>query len=145
MSTEATLGRCPCRNCDGPLEFETEASGQTVPCPHCGLDTTLYIPGARVRTSPVPPKQNGRRRILMASLGILAILLLIGWVLWVARTGGLGLDEVTSGLLGGFLAIAAAGLALYLVILWIVFPIFVRKSLQHIEILLTEIERNTRR
>lgn len=51
----ATLVKCDCIHCNGPIEFDQgqfeaqspEASGitlgQTVPCPHCGQETTLFI------------------------------------------------------------------------------------------------------
>jgi S-DNA-T family DNA segregation ATPase FtsK/SpoIIIE len=37
---------CPCNNCNGHIEFPESGVGQTVPCPHCGLDTTLFKPVA---------------------------------------------------------------------------------------------------
>jgi hypothetical protein len=36
--------KCPCQHCNGHIEFEPDQAGQTVVCPHCGLDTTLFIP-----------------------------------------------------------------------------------------------------
>jgi hypothetical protein len=35
---------CPCNNCSGHIEFPADGVGQTVPCPHCGLDTVLFRP-----------------------------------------------------------------------------------------------------
>jgi hypothetical protein len=45
---------CPCLHCNGHIEFDTNqldrtsnpggmSTGLTVPCPHCGLETMLYI------------------------------------------------------------------------------------------------------
>jgi len=36
--------KCPCNNCDIFIEFPTEGIGQTVTCPHCGMDTVLFQP-----------------------------------------------------------------------------------------------------
>lgn len=33
---------CPCNHCSGFLEFDPDAAGQSVPCPFCGLETTLF-------------------------------------------------------------------------------------------------------
>lgn len=46
MSAEA---KCKCTNCSQPISFPAEGAGTTIPCPHCGLDTILFIP-------PPPPK-----------------------------------------------------------------------------------------
>lgn len=37
---------CPCNNCSEHIEFEESAAGSTVACPHCGIDTVLFIPKA---------------------------------------------------------------------------------------------------
>jgi predicted nucleic acid-binding Zn-ribbon protein len=36
--------KCVCNNCPGHIEFEESNAGQTVTCPHCGLETVLYVP-----------------------------------------------------------------------------------------------------
>ncbi|HEV7927604.1 MAG TPA: DUF6232 family protein [Verrucomicrobiae bacterium] len=46
---------CPCQHCNNALEFESEADGKTIVCPHCGMETVLFI----------PPGQ--RRRIILES------------------------------------------------------------------------------
>jgi hypothetical protein len=42
----AQLIKCRCRHCDGPLEFDLTAipAGTSIACPHCGLETTLFVP-----------------------------------------------------------------------------------------------------
>src|SRR2546425_12424971 len=35
---------CPCSNCSGHLEFDASYAGTTIQCPHCGLDTILFVP-----------------------------------------------------------------------------------------------------
>ena len=39
---------CPCLHCNGKIEFDANqldtAANAIVPCPHCGLETTIYLP-----------------------------------------------------------------------------------------------------
>ncbi|HEX3253188.1 MAG TPA: DUF4236 domain-containing protein [Pyrinomonadaceae bacterium] len=44
--TEDGYIKCPCKNCDNPIEFPAHGVGQTIACPHCGMETTLFKPGA---------------------------------------------------------------------------------------------------
>ena len=37
---------CPCSNCSNRIEFPYDGVGQSIVCPHCGLDTTLFMPAA---------------------------------------------------------------------------------------------------
>lgn len=48
MNTEA---KCSCQHCQGHIGFERSQTGLTVACPHCGTDTTLYLPPSRTRLS----------------------------------------------------------------------------------------------
>ena len=38
--------KCPCNNCDVNIEFPAAGLGQTITCPHCGLETLLFNPPA---------------------------------------------------------------------------------------------------
>jgi len=42
--TEDGYIKCPCNNCDIFIEFPAQGLGQTVVCPHCGLETVLFKP-----------------------------------------------------------------------------------------------------
>jgi hypothetical protein len=51
---------CRCQHCDGHIEFETYRKGEAISCPHCGLETSLYVPATPIATHPsggasVPP------------------------------------------------------------------------------------------
>ena len=35
------------------LEFDDENAGETVRCPHCGKDTTLFVPRVRPAAPPM--------------------------------------------------------------------------------------------
>lgn len=37
---------CACNVCSGHLEFDAARTGETIACPHCGMETKLYVPGA---------------------------------------------------------------------------------------------------
>jgi hypothetical protein len=41
--------KCPCNNCSVTIEFPAHGVGQTVTCPHCGMDTLLFRPAARAQ------------------------------------------------------------------------------------------------
>ena len=49
----ASLAVCTCNNCPGELEFDPANAGETIQCPHCGMDTILFIPG-----EPLPKRQT---------------------------------------------------------------------------------------
>ena len=49
------FGKCPCNNCSGHIEFDTAEAGSTVTCPHCGVDTALFVPQV-----PFPPQPKPR-------------------------------------------------------------------------------------
>jgi hypothetical protein len=36
--------KCTCNNCSGHIGFEPSQAGTTVTCPHCQMETKLYIP-----------------------------------------------------------------------------------------------------
>lgn len=54
---------CTCNSCSGHLEFDPANAGETVQCPHCGVDTVLLVPpmpdeSARPTGGPPPPKSE---------------------------------------------------------------------------------------
>ena len=52
------ITKCSCNNCSEHLEFDESAAGSTVACPHCGMDTVLFIPPverAKGKPEPTPP------------------------------------------------------------------------------------------
>ncbi len=58
---------CRCQHCDSGIEFETSGAGDTISCPHCKMDTLLFIPPASSRgverTEPKESKQAPIRPI----------------------------------------------------------------------------------
>jgi DNA-directed RNA polymerase subunit M/transcription elongation factor TFIIS len=64
MNTETTIAKCRCQTCNGHLEFDPAAAGETIACPHCGVDTQLYLPpveATRIQHSaPLPAPMPSR-------------------------------------------------------------------------------------
>jgi hypothetical protein len=46
VESETGYIKCPCNNCDVFIEFPAHGVGQTIKCPHCGLETTLFKPSS---------------------------------------------------------------------------------------------------
>lgn len=59
---------CTCNNCSGHLEFEASHASETIQCPHCGLDTVLFIPqgplDSTTRAEKPPPKRPVKPPVL---------------------------------------------------------------------------------
>ena len=56
MSAPETPLQCLCNHCSRAIPLESEhQAGQEVACPHCGMETLLYVPHAPRSES--PPKQ----------------------------------------------------------------------------------------
>jgi len=55
------MSTCTCNTCSGKIEFERSQAGQTIQCPHCGIDTVLFIPGIETSlfgSAKQPPKSE---------------------------------------------------------------------------------------
>jgi DNA-directed RNA polymerase subunit RPC12/RpoP len=52
-----TLAKCKCQHCSQNIEFDSDEAGATIPCPHCGMETMLYV-------EPVPPYQSSLEVLL---------------------------------------------------------------------------------
>ena len=47
--------KCVCNNCPGRIEFDESSAGQIVTCPHCGLETELYVPQGKPEEKAAQP------------------------------------------------------------------------------------------
>lgn len=57
MNATDKFVKCGCQFCSGSIEFESEHAGETINCPHCGMETMLFIPPSqRTAKIPDPPK-----------------------------------------------------------------------------------------
>jgi membrane protein implicated in regulation of membrane protease activity len=48
--------KCSCQFCNGHISFPAEMAGQMYACPHCGLETKLFIPNITKAPANSPPK-----------------------------------------------------------------------------------------
>ena len=67
---------CPCQHCSGNIEFDAnclpEGERRTVPCPHCGLETTLFLTDEQRMPPPIPPMlRQGETQLDPPSLEVL--------------------------------------------------------------------------
>jgi ribosomal protein S27AE len=50
---DQALSSCSCNVCSAKIEFDPSRAGHTIPCPHCGMDTILFVqPPKKVSAAP---------------------------------------------------------------------------------------------
>lgn len=86
--------KCPCQNCNGHIEFDASDSGRTVNCPHCSLETLLFVPGAISQESNPSPSASeedsgGTERTKTILLGVLALAVVSGLAFYLIHSGKL--------------------------------------------------------
>jgi len=142
------LSKCNCNNCSGHLAFDDDYAGTVINCPHCGVDTTLYIPANGPEQIAKISRQRLRRRLRISALVLLAlsVLLVVGFVIY---RYGQAIFETLATAVGSTLA-AIIGLVIMIIVavwalLWITFPVFVYFHLNTLIKILKAIEANTRR
>ncbi len=141
------LVKCICTNCAGHLEFEEENAGQKIDCPHCGFETTLFLPGTRQPDEILESlaKRFIRRRRLEWTLGTVGALGVLCWALY---RWGLPLVQdlfpsVESKVICG-LILALFCLVIPCACFWLVLPIFVFFQSRKLMRVLGQIEANLR-
>ena len=120
------LVKCICTNCAGHLEFEEENAGETIPCPHCGFETVLFLPGTRAldpELLALSRRRALRRRLLPVGAGLLVLAgcgyALYRWgVPWIQDTMP-SIDSTAKAMVVLVLGCALVPLALF----WLLFPI----------------------
>jgi hypothetical protein len=65
--------KCSCQNCNGHIEFDCEGiqPGTVAQCPHCGMDTALFIPPPVIL---LPPTKRRRHWPWLLAIALLIIL-----------------------------------------------------------------------
>lgn len=156
MNTEAPTAKCNCQHCNGRIAFDPEqftaqgataagSLGPTVTCPHCGMDTIVFLPhsdAGRPTVTVAPPRTNTRRRIGVILASVLGLLLLTSFIALLARNESV---QQTTALAGGsVIAMVLFGILFLIALLWLLFPVFMYFGMNRLEKLLEQIERNTR-
>src|SRR6266436_3124681 len=105
MASEVQRVTCICNNCSQHLEFEVSNAGQTVQCPHCEMETVLYIPNAPVgilspptpaqppvipKIEPLPPHSRSRPKGRNITIREIAKYVVLGWTVLSAIGATLG-------------------------------------------------------
>ena len=145
------LVKCFCTNCAGHLAFEEAYAGTNIDCPHCGFQTTLFLPGTQppdaVMVSLVK-RLLLRRRLLWIGAGIL-IVAALGFVLqrWGLPLVEQLLPENTAKAWAVILLLAFCVLgpiAAVLALFWLAFPVLIVFQLRHLTRVLAQLEANSR-
>jgi hypothetical protein len=122
------LAKCICTNCAGHLEFEEENAGESIPCPHCGFETTLELPGSKRRDPELAAwlrKQALRRRLVWVA-GPIVVFGGAGYALY--RWGVPWVEDVlpwADTTTKAVLALLLLCLMLPFALVWVVFPVLV--------------------
>jgi len=147
---ETQFAKCRCQLCSASIEFPVSDSGRTATCPHCGMETELFVPITATLPLPaVPQRLPWYRSILVKWAVWVSLAALVGWLIsrviiviqefGVAKMAGVGV-----GVGGVVLGVVIAILILIWAVLWIVFPVFVYFGMNRMEKILREIAANTR-
>ena len=121
------LIKCICKSCAGHLEFEEQNAGQKIKCPHCGFDTTLYLPGAEQAEEELATLNRKLRMQRLLLLGLAGALILggLGWCLY--HWGMPIVEDLFPSVdkpLFRVLILVAFCLGLPLLLMWLLLPIF---------------------
>ncbi|HEU6449684.1 MAG TPA: hypothetical protein VFV23_14725 [Verrucomicrobiae bacterium] len=74
--------KCSCEHCGEHIAFPSEAIGQTIECPHCKLETLLFIP-----SSDLSPKKNTSTALFVfISLVLIAVIVMVGVAAFIGKT-----------------------------------------------------------
>ncbi len=133
------LVKCICTNCAGHLEFEEENSGEKIKCPHCGFETTLYLPGHEpedVLEALANERRARLRHWLFAAAGVV-LLAAIGYGLYLCGSYVVGnfLPQPGNGLTAVLILVLVC-LSIPFALFWLVFPVLLSWQLYRLTQLL---------
>ena len=120
------LVKCICTNCAGHLEFEEENAGEIIPCPHCGFETMLMLPGTATVDAELLALSR-RRALRRRSLQLTgALLVLVGFCYALYRWGVPWLQDLAPSIdsTAKAMVLLLVGCAFIpFALFWLVFPI----------------------
>src|SRR5205807_3005686 len=137
---------CKCWNCSGLIQFNAADANKDVVCPHCGMDTRLYVPTPEKGHAEAERAPLSKRVKIWTAIALTLVALIIAvmvgalWVPAILRALGVvaaGGILVLYCLTFGFVTLCMGALA----VLWIMLPYFVYRSLNRIEGLLRSIDQ----
>lgn len=65
--------KCKCQHCSQNIEFEAFRAGETIACPGCGMDTTLFVPNREMKISAAPENSPEKKNIAIICLVIVLV------------------------------------------------------------------------
>ncbi|MGD0253495.1 MAG: hypothetical protein ABSC01_12460 [Verrucomicrobiota bacterium] len=65
--------KCSCQHCSNHIEFEDSRLGQTIECPHCHLETTLFKPEAKASELSSPSSARSQNTSVELKQGAYAL------------------------------------------------------------------------
>jgi hypothetical protein len=84
--------KCNCQHCSGHISFPVEMAGQTISCPHCQLETMLFIPSADTNAPQFAPAKKGISLVWWifggAALAFLLLFSFLGGFAFLQRSPG---------------------------------------------------------
>lgn len=100
--------KCSCQYCNGRIAFESSEAGRAVACPHCGLETKLFVPATPANKQPQNVGVEIKRG--MNPLGVASLVLGIGACVfcWIPFLGLLAIPLAAIGLLLAVIGITVA-------------------------------------
>jgi hypothetical protein len=141
------LVKCICTNCATHLEFEKENAGEKIDCPHCGFETTLFLPGQEPNDPVIEELTRKARRKKFLIIGGSTLLVVGGvgaglyfWALPLVR----GVLPESAGVVIPILLLVGACLLIPLVLFWMIFPVLLFLQLRTLNGHLATIEMNLR-
>lgn len=84
MRTKEQWETCSCNSCSGHIEFEASHAGETIQCPHCSIETVLYLKPKAVSLAPV--NKTGRSFFSPVVFGISALIVCLMLMFLAARS-----------------------------------------------------------
>lgn len=116
--------KSPCQQCGVNIEFDAESANQLVPCPSCGKQTRLLMPGtteyaktvlaAKILTKPeavsgLPPVKLSGVATALRFCGVIDIFGgVLGGLMVGSENDGLGVAVFVGGVVGGFILLGVA-------------------------------------
>jgi NAD-dependent SIR2 family protein deacetylase len=124
-----TYSKCKCQHCSGSIEFENQHVGRTTECPHCQMETVLYV----VQIKPVKASRSKRTVLIILSIPLLFLVSMLA-----LRSVDLSKAALAA---GSFTTLMVLILGIMLTIFWLIFPWMVYFKMSRLEKILESIEK----
>ncbi|SRR6266404_2946751 len=111
---EQKFAKCFCAWCQNPIEFPTDHFGELAPCPHCGKNTPLRLPGAGFAKWELKEKKRRRQYLLKGATAVAVLVGLILIVPVVVFVIGPGFPNAMGGIVFAIILVPAFALIYFL-------------------------------